>query len=72
MLVTSFHKQWKPKSSESSLMELCGFSQFPHCYLLTISKYMGGMNHLSQVRKTYGFDRKSKRYWIQPFFVLCH
>ena len=29
---------------------------------------MGGVDRLSQVRKTYGFDRKSKRYWIRPFF----
>ena len=32
------------------------------------NKYMGGVDRLSQVRKTYGFDRKSKRYWIRPFF----
>ena len=37
LLVTSFQKQWKPRSCESSLMELYGFSQFPHCCLLTIS-----------------------------------
>ena len=29
---------------------------------------MGGVDRLSQVRKTYGFDRKSKRYWVCPFF----
>ena len=32
--------------------------------------YMGGVDRLSQVRKTYGFDRKSKRYWICPFFIM--
>ena len=32
------------------------------------NKYMGGVDRLSQVRKTYGFDRKSKQYWIRPFF----
>ena len=35
-------------------------------------KYMGGVDCLSQVRKTYGFDRKSKRYWIRPFFSVFH
>ena len=35
--------------------------------LLAYNKYMGGVDRLSQVRKTYGFDRKSKRYWIRPF-----
>ena len=34
------------------------------------NKYMGGVDRLSQVRKTYGFDRKSKRYWIRPFFIF--
>ena len=34
------------------------------------NKYMGGVDRLSQVRKTYGFDRKSKRYWIRPFFII--
>ena len=28
---------------------------------LQFIKYMGGVDRLSQVRKTYGFDRKSKR-----------
>ena len=28
---------------------------------------MGGVDRLSQVRKTYGFDRKSNRYWVCPF-----
>ena len=29
---------------------------------------MGGVDRLNQLRKTYGFDRKSRRYWIRPFF----
>ena len=29
---------------------------------------MGGVDCLSQVRKTYCFDKKSKQYWIRPFF----
>ena len=36
------------------------------------NKYMGGVDRLSQVRKTYGFDRKSKRYWIRPFFQFFY
>ena len=36
------------------------------------NKYMGGVDHLSQVRKIYGFDRKSKRYWIRPFFQFFY
>ena len=32
------------------------------------NKYMGGVDHLCQVRKTCDFDRKSKRYWIHSFF----
>lgn len=31
------------------------------------NKYMGAVDRLSQVRRTYGFDRKSKRYWIRAF-----
>ena len=33
---------------------------------------MGGVDRLSQVRKTYVFDRKSKRYWIRPFFQFFY
>ena len=33
---------------------------------------MGGVDRLSQVRKKYGFDRKSKRYWIRPFFQFFY
>ena len=29
---------------------------------------MGGVDRLSQVRKSYGFDRKSRRYWVRAFF----
>ena len=36
------------------------------------NKYMGGVDRLSQVRETYGFDRKSKRYWIRPFFQFFY
>ena len=32
------------------------------------NKFMGAVDRLSQVRRNYGFDRKSKRYWIRPFF----
>ena len=32
------------------------------------NKFMGAVDIVSQVRKTYGFDRKSKRYWLRLFF----
>ena len=32
------------------------------------NKFMGGVDRLSQLRRTYGFDRKSRRYWLRPFF----
>ena len=32
------------------------------------NKYMGGVDRLSQVSKSYGFDRKSRRYWVRAFF----
>ena len=31
------------------------------------NKFMGAVDRLSQVRKTYGFDRRSRRYWLRPF-----
>ena len=34
------------------------------------NKYMGAVDRLSQLRKTYGFDRKSKRYWIRGFMTF--
>jgi hypothetical protein len=32
------------------------------------NKYMGGVDRTDQIRKTYGFDRKSRRYWLRLFF----
>ena len=32
------------------------------------NKYMGAVDRLSQVRRTYGYDRKCKRYWFRLFF----
>ena len=32
------------------------------------NKYMGGVDRLSQLRKSYGYDKKSKRYWLRAFF----
>ena len=32
------------------------------------NNFKGGVDRLSQLRKTYGYDRKSKRYWLHPFF----
>ena len=29
---------------------------------------MSGVDHLSQLRKNYGYDKKSKRYWLRAFF----
>ena len=31
---------------------------------------MGGVDRTGQMRKTYGYDRKSKRYWLRLFFHL--
>ena len=50
LLVTSFQKQWKPKSCESSLMELYGFSQFPPL-LAAYNKYMGDVDRLKSSQK---------------------
>ena len=32
------------------------------------NKFMGGVDRTDQLRRTYGFDRKSKRYWLRIFF----
>ena len=32
------------------------------------NKYMGGVDRTGQLKKTYGFDRKSKRSWVRLFF----
>ena len=34
------------------------------------NKFMGGVDRLSQLRKSYGYDRKAKRYWLRCFFQL--
>ena len=30
--------------------------------------FMGGVDRTDQLRKTYGFDRKSQRFWLRLFF----
>ena len=32
------------------------------------NSYMGGVDTTGHLRKTYGYDRKSKRYWLRLFF----
>ena len=32
------------------------------------NKFMGGVDRTDHLRKTYGFDRKSKHYWLRLFF----
>ena len=32
------------------------------------NKFMGGVDRTDQIRKSYGFDRKSKRSWLRLFF----
>ena len=34
------------------------------------NKYMGGVARTGQMRKVYGYDRKSLRYWLSLFFHL--
>ena len=34
------------------------------------NKYMGAVDRLSQLRRTYGYDRKSKRYWVRAFMTF--
>ena len=38
------------------------------------NKFMGGVDRTDHHRRTYGFDRKFKRYWllIFYFFLLCY
>ena len=35
------------------------------------NKYMGAVDLTDQLKKAYGFDRKSKRSWLRPFF-MCY
>ena len=32
------------------------------------NKFMGGVDCLSHLHKTYGYDRKPRRYWLRCFF----
>ena len=34
------------------------------------NKFMGGVDRTGQIKKTYGYDRKSRRYWLRLFFYL--
>ena len=42
--------------------------QFVPPLLPAYNKFMGGVDRTDQRRRTYGFDRKSKRYWLRIFF----
>ena len=68
----SFISNVFPESMETSVvrMQLDGTMQFKSIppLLPAYNRYMGGVDRLNQLRKTYGFDRKSRRYWIRPFF----
>ena len=34
------------------------------------NKYMSGVDRFSLVRNIFGFDRKSRRYWVRVFFQI--
>ena len=74
----SFISNVFPESMETSVvpMQLDGTLQFQSIppLLPAYNWYMGGVDRLNQLRKTNGFDRKSRRYWIHPFsvFLLCY
>ena len=55
LLTMSSLKQWRPRLCESSLAELAISVHSP--LLPAYNKYMGGVDRLSQVRKTYGFEQ---------------
>ena len=63
-----------PETMETQVVrvQLDGTLQFQSIppLLPAYNKYISGVDRLSQVRKTYGFDRKLKQYWIRPFFKL--
>ena len=68
----SFVSNVFPESMESSVVRMqpdnsLQFQSIPPV-LPAYNKYMGGVDRLNQIRKTYGFDRRSRRYWIRPFF----
>ena len=44
--------------------------QSVHRLLPAYNKYMGGVDRTGQMRKVYGYDRKSKQYWLRLFFHL--
>ena len=39
----------------------------PPC-LPAYNMYMGGVDNTGRMRKTYGYDRKCRRYWFRIFF----
>ena len=38
--------------------------------LPSYNMFMGGVDRTDQLRKTYGFDRKSSSFWLRLFFQL--
>ena len=34
------------------------------------NKFMGAVHRCNHLRKSYGYDRKSKRYWVRPFMIF--
>lgn len=62
-----FPEHMKAKVARTQVDGIFKYQSVPPV-LPAYNKYMGAVDRLSQVRKTYGFDRKSKRFWVRLFF----
>ena len=72
--VVSFATNVFPETMSDTVVRLQSDGTLKHQsvppLLPAYNKYMGGVDRTGQMRKVYGYDRKSKRYWLRLFFHL--
>ncbi len=57
----------RPLNSENVVLGTLRSQSVPPC-LPAYNMYMGGVDNTGRMRKTYGYDRKCRRYWFRIFF----
>ena len=72
--VVSFATNVFPETMSDSVVRVQSDGTLKHQsvppLLPAYNKYMGGVDRTSQMCKVYGYDRKSKRYWLRLLFHL--
>lgn len=64
-----FPEHMSSKVARTQCNGVFGYQSVPPL-LPAYNKFMGAVDLVSQIRKTYGYDRKSNRYWLRLLFAF--